>query len=87
MKFLILSVTFLVLSCNSKSKEEMRKEYDSVIKRESQLTKAIETARKVKSFMKDDTSNVILTTQIDSLAKEKDRLEKRRNELADKLFN
>lgn len=86
MRLFIILVSIL-LSCNTVSKDSMRKEYDSVLLQQQQITEYIKGTEDIrKTVLKDESLNAYYTAKIDSLTIVNEKLDKSRKELAAKLF-
>lgn len=65
----------------------MRKEYDSVLLQQQQITEYIKGTEDIrKTVLKDESLNAYYTAKIDSLTIVNEKLDKSRKELAAKLF-
>lgn len=88
-KYAFTLICTLCFACNSRSKESLRVEYDSIVLQKSKTERLLYLVKKGQDdyqYISTDSANLYWTTYVDSLEKERSKLESKRQQLAKELF-
>jgi hypothetical protein len=86
MKLFLPLCILALLSCSQMSKEAMQKEYDSILRLQQANQNWVKLDSMIVERARDGEEVVYYNKQLDSLKRDVIRLEKRRQELAEKLY-
>jgi hypothetical protein len=86
MKPIFVIALIALCSCNSQSRQSMQREYDSIVKQQEFDKATIEAFGPIIRHPETDKDYQMIRT-VDSLKMDNERLEKKRQSLAGKLFN